>query len=188
MKSYAQNSTTPSSSQEAQPTLVFIHGFLDGAGAWDDVVAALGERAANAVCLDLPGMGERVDEDGPYSLDSFAEDVAKQVGVLNRPVIIVGHSMGAQIAELAAGKLGSQVRALALLTPVPLGGTGLPDQVMQTFYALGGTPAAQRELRSKLSVNLDLDEAQLEKLGRIDERVKAAATGVFADIWYQGQP
>lgn len=169
-----------------RPTLVFIHGFLDGAAVWDEVTAALGERAADALCVDLPGMGERADEDGPYSLDLFAEDVAARVSALNRPVVLVGHSMGAQIAELAAGRLGEQVRAVALLTPVPLRGTALPDEVMQTFHALGGNPAAQRELRRQFSFNLD--DARLEKLGRLGDRVKASSVGVFADIWNNGHP
>src|SRR4030095_10942276 len=118
------------------PTLVFVHGALDGSAAWDDVVAELGERAADALCVDLPGMGARVAEHGPYNLDGFAEDVAQQVRLLARPVVLVGQSMGAQVAELAAGLLEEQVRALVLLTPVPLSGTGLPDEAMKPFHAL----------------------------------------------------
>lgn len=181
-----QTGVVPTEGQGPQPTLVFIHGFLDGAVVWDEVVAAMGERAAGALCVDLLGMGERTDEDGPYSLDRFAEDVATRVSALNRPVVLVAHSMGAQIAELVAGKLGKQVRALALLTPVPLRGTGLPDEVMQTFHALGGNPPAQRDLRRQFSVNLD--DARLEKLSRLGDRIKASAVGVFADIWNHGHP
>ncbi|REG51000.1 pimeloyl-ACP methyl ester carboxylesterase [Paraburkholderia sp. BL6669N2] len=186
MTSHAQNGVTPNIPQDSQSTLVFIHGFLDGAAAWDDTVAALGERANDSVCVDLPGMGGRVDADGPYSLDRFADEVVDRVRTLNRPVVLVGHSMGTQVAELAASVLGSQVRALALLTPVPLHGAGLPDEVMQSFYSLAGNPTAQRELRRQESVNLD--DARLEKLGRIGDRVKAESVGIFADIWNKGHP
>ena len=169
-----------------QPSLVFIHGFLDGAAVWDDVVQALGERAHDALRVDLPGMGGRAGERAPLSLAGFAEDVARQVRALDRPVVLVGQSMGAQVAELVAGDLASQVRALVLLTPVPLAGTGLPDEVMNTFRALGGNPAAQRDLRRNLSVNLDGD--RLEKLGRLGDGVEAAAVCVFADLWNRGDP
>ena len=41
----------------SHPTLVFIHGFLDGGAAWAGVVAEIGERAADSRCVDLAGMG-----------------------------------------------------------------------------------------------------------------------------------
>src|SRR5438552_16500510 len=104
-------STAPTIAQ-APSTIVFIHCFLDGSAAWDGVVARLADRAADALCIDLPGMGKRAGEPGPYSLDRFAEDVAAQVRALARPIILVGQSMGAQVAELVAGQLNDQVRAL----------------------------------------------------------------------------
>jgi pimeloyl-ACP methyl ester carboxylesterase len=94
--------------------------------------------------------------------------------------------MGAQVAELVAVRLGVHVQALILLTPVPLRGTQLPDEDMQSFHALGGNPQAQRELRFRFSVRLD--DVRLEKLGRLGDRVKADSVGVFADIWNHGHP
>jgi thioesterase domain-containing protein len=131
-------------------------------------------------------MGARAGEPGPYSLERFAADVTTQVRALSRPVVLVGHSMGAQIAELVAQRLDERVRGLVLLTPVPLRGTGLPDDAMHTFHALGGNPAAQRELRRNLSVKLS--DAQLEHLGKLGDRVDAAAVGTLADLWNTGHP
>jgi len=161
-----------------QPALVFIHVFLDGADAWSDLALRLGDRAAGALRVDLPGMGARAGEPGPYSLDRFAADVTTQVRALSRPVVLVGHSMGAQIAELVAQRLDEQVRGVVLLTPVPLRGTGLPDDAMRSFHALGGNPAAQRELRRNLSVKPD--DAQLDrrrcKSHRKDGRVRSSTS------------
>ena len=69
------------------PTLVFVHGFLDGAAVWDEVVDGLGERAADALCVDLPGMGLRVAESELAAQNEFAhvvvndrlEDAAEQL-------------------------------------------------------------------------------------------------------------
>jgi pimeloyl-ACP methyl ester carboxylesterase len=168
------------------PTLVFIHGFLDSADTWHDLTRQLGDSAVGALRVDLPGMGRRTGEPGPYSLERFAADVTTQVRALSRPVVLVGHSMGAQIAELVAQRLDRQVRGLVLLTPVPLRGTALPDDAMRTFHALGGNPAGQRELRLNLSVKLD--DAQLERLGQPGDRVDPAAVGIFADLWNNGHP
>src|SRR5262245_36395826 len=131
-----------SAAGQGAPVLVFVHGFLDGAEIWGGVVSALGARAADAVCVDLPGMGSRAGESGPFRLDRLANDVADRVHALGRPVVLVGQSMGAQVAELAAVQLGAQVKALVLLTPVPLRGTRLPAEVIETFGALGGRPEA----------------------------------------------
>ncbi|MGU7769093.1 alpha/beta fold hydrolase [Burkholderia sp. MR1-5-21] len=172
--------------QPPRPTLVFIHGFLDGAAAWDDVVRQLGDRAADALRVDLPGMGARAGEPGPYSLDRYAADVTTQVRALSRPVVLVGHSMGAQVAELVAEQLGEQVDGLALLTPVPLRGAGMPDDAMRAFHAIGGDPAAQRALRRSQSVNLD--DARLERLGQLGDRVAPASVGKIAELWNSGHP
>ena len=180
----SHNPSTAHENAHAPSTFVFIHGFLDGSTAWDEVVAALGDRAADALRVDLPGMGKRAGEPGPHSLDRFAEGVATQVRALARPIVLVGQSMGAQIAELVAGQLDEQVRALVLLTPVPLAGTELPDEVMKTFHALGGNPGAQRELRRNFSTSLD--EERLETLSRLGDGVEAASVGVFADMWNRG--
>ena len=48
-------------------------------------------------------MGARVTESGPFRLARFAADVARTLDELEGRVLPVGHSMGAQVAELAAG-------------------------------------------------------------------------------------
>ena len=52
---------------------------------------------------------------------------------IDGPVIVVGQSLGTQVAELVAAQHSDQVRGLVLLTPVPLGGTQLPDEVVAPF-------------------------------------------------------
>jgi pimeloyl-ACP methyl ester carboxylesterase len=167
-----------------QPRLVFVHGFIDGPAAWDDVISALGADSAGALTVTLAGMGERAGEAVPASLAEMADDVRRKVQAMNGPVVLVGHSLGAQVAELAAAQMPGIVRTLVLLTPVPLAGMGLSDQAMTSFHALGGNAAAQRQVRRSLSVNLDPE--RLEKLGRLGDRVAPAAVGALADLWNRG--
>ncbi len=170
----------------ACPAIVFIHGFLDGAAVWSDVVDALGDRVESTLSLDLPGMGSRAKERGPFSLDRFAEDVARQVAELDRPVVLVGQSMGAQVAELAAERVPEQVQGLVLLTPVPLRGTHLPEEAIQIFRSLGSNPALQRQARKQNSV--DISPEKLEKLGRLGDLVQPLSAAKLADLWNRGHP
>lgn len=178
------NFRSADSVEEQRPALIFVHGFLDGAAAWDDVVEALGATAADALCVDLAGMGARANEAGPFNLDRFADDVITQIERLARPIVIIGQSMGAQVAELVAGRLSPVTRGLVLLTPVPLQGTGLPAESMQPFQELGGNPTAQRALRRQLSVNLDA--VRLEKLGMLGDKMEPSRVGEFAELWNCG--
>lgn len=170
-------------STHPQAAVLFIHGFLDGAGAWDDVIAALGPQA-DSKAVDLAGMGDRSADPGPYTLERCAKDVGQTLQTVGKPVVLVGHSMGAQVAELVAARNSSLVQALVLLTPIPLAGTHLPDDAIASFRSLGGQPAAQRALRRQLSVSLA--DAGLERLGALGDRPLPAAVGAFADAWNDG--
>jgi pimeloyl-ACP methyl ester carboxylesterase len=69
--------------------------------------------------------------------------VGAVVDRLAKPFVIVGQSMGAPIAELAAAARPDRALGLLLLlTRVRLAGMRLPDAVVETFRALGG--AARR--------------------------------------------
>ena len=170
----------------AEPAVLFIHGFLDSAAVWNDVVAALRGRDAEFIRVDLAGMGDRADEKGPYSLDRFVADVTVVVAASAKPVVLVGQNMGAQVAELVAAGSPGQVAGLVLLTPVPLAGAGLPDEAIAPFRSLGAQPEAQRALRQQLSANLA--GPPLERLGSIGDRVQPAVVAASADAWNRGHP
>jgi esterase len=99
-------------------------------------------------------------------------------------VIVVGQSLGTQVAELVAAQHADRVRGLVLLTPVPLGGTRLPEEVVAPFGALGGDRVAQRRLRAELSPNLG--EGQLDRLTDIGTPVAADVVSHYVDVWNDG--
>lgn len=168
------------------PTLLLVHGFLDDATVWDGFVRALGGAVATAR-VDLPGSGTRASvpvDTEKLSLALFADEIASVVDDIEGPVVLVGQSMGAQVAELAAAARPERVAGLVLLTPVPLGGTRLPDEAVEPFRALGGNPEAQRAVRTQLSPALD-NEA-LDTLGRIGLLVAPPVAARYVDLWNNG--
>lgn len=69
-------------------------------------------------------------------------------------VIVVGHRMGAQVAERAAGARSDAVAVIVLLTLVRLGGIALPTEVATEMRGLDGNRAGQVQLRTQFATPL----------------------------------
>ena len=170
----------------AAPTVLLIHGFLDDASVWDGLIDRLGGEVS-AVRYDLPGFGTRIgsiEEARETTLESLAAEAGEILEEVNGPVIVVGQSLGSQVAELVAAQHRDRVRGLVLLTPVPLGGTHLPDEVVASFRALGGDRDAQRGARAQVSPHLS--EEQLDRLADIGAPVAADVVSHYVEVWNDG--
>jgi pimeloyl-ACP methyl ester carboxylesterase len=168
------------------PTLLLIHGFLDDASVWDGLVESLGGEVASAR-YDLPGFGTRtrsVADARIVTLESLAAEASAILAGIDGPVIVVGQSLGTQVAELVAAQHPERVRGLVLLTPVPLGGTRLPDDVIAPFRALGGDCDAQRVARAELSPHMS--DEQLDRLADVGAPVAADVVSHYVDVWNNG--
>ncbi|CUH64331.1 acetoin dehydrogenase E2 subunit dihydrolipoyllysine-residue acetyltransferase [Thalassovita gelatinovora] len=108
---------------------LLVHGAGHGAWCWRDVIpelAALGHRAR---AIDLPGHGE---DNTPYqqvTLDLYADAI---VAALDRPMIVVGHSMGGYPITLAADRNPLNfLQLIYLCAYVPQPGLSLADMRKQ---------------------------------------------------------
>ncbi|WP_375433968.1 alpha/beta fold hydrolase [uncultured Hymenobacter sp.] len=103
--------------------MVFIHGFGCNQHMWRLVAPAF-EANYQVVLLDLMGAGQSTltayDAERYSSLTAHAEDVLAVVRELNlREVLLVGHSVGAIIAVLAAIEEPARFHRLVLVAPSP---------------------------------------------------------------------
>jgi pimeloyl-ACP methyl ester carboxylesterase len=112
------------------PIAVLVHGITANAMAWARVAAALAGEF-EVVAPDLRGRAGSAGLPGPYGLEAHAADVA---AVLHRfgadddtgadAAVLVGHSMGAFVAALAAaGTARDRVHGLVLVD----GGLAFPQ-------------------------------------------------------------
>lgn len=101
------------------------------------------------------------------SLASHLLDEATRAG-LDR-FHLVGHSMGGQIAQLAAAQAPGRVRSLVLVNSVPLSGLPLPAEVAAMFRASGGDRAAQGAILDQACLELspEAKDALLDDAGSI---------------------
>ncbi|MFJ3441131.1 alpha/beta fold hydrolase [Streptomyces sp. NPDC086081] len=75
-------------------------------------------RSGPARLLDVPGFRDPSGQACPETLGPLAETVARWLAVVPQaPVVLAGHSTGAQVALHAAVRAPERVRALVLLSP-----------------------------------------------------------------------
>ena len=96
----------------AEP-LVMLHG---GAWCWQEYLSLIPRLAKrwHIYALDLRGNGRSAWVPETYRLQDFVEDNAQFLKLLERPAILVGHSIGGVIALMLAGQYPDRVKALIL--------------------------------------------------------------------------
>jgi pimeloyl-ACP methyl ester carboxylesterase len=116
-------------SHDTVGTVVFIPGFQDTAALWNGVIARLGPTTP---CLRTVNL-RHVDHADPGRRGAILEGYRDQVldlldhrdPTVQRPVVVIGHSMGSQVGELVAAARPDMVVGLALIAPIPLAGYAL---------------------------------------------------------------
>lgn len=98
----------------AGPTALFVHGFPLSGRMWQPTIDRL-QRSLRCIAPDLRGHG-RSDASAQASIELFADDLASLLVALriDRPVVVVGLSMGGMIALDFFRRYRPRVRALAL--------------------------------------------------------------------------
>jgi len=97
--------------------VVFLHGLGAKAQDWQPVIEKLDLSKHRVVAIDLLGFGESPKPDWKeYSADDHASAVANNIKSLKvkKPIVLVGHSMGALIAARIARKYPKLVKHLVL--------------------------------------------------------------------------
>jgi len=106
------------------PPLLFIHGIAHGAWCFEEnwlPAAAAKGFASYAVSLRGHGGSGGSRTLSRTLLRNYVHDVMQTITELPQPPVLVGHSMGALVAQLVADRYSP--RGLVLLTPAPLTGS-----------------------------------------------------------------
>lgn len=117
-----RNMVVVSGSAEARP-LVFVHGFGCDQSMWRQVAPKFVDDF-RVVTYDLTGMGQSdlsaYDTRRYADLDAHVEDLLALLEELAlENAVLVGHSIGATIALLAANRVPERVAKLVLVSPTP---------------------------------------------------------------------
>jgi len=94
-------------------TIVFIHGFAENSGIWDQQVTPL-KKSYRVIIPDLPGTAA-TPLSTPLTIESMAEYVYAILLAENiSNAVIIGHSMGGYVALALAEKYPTLVKGLGL--------------------------------------------------------------------------
>jgi pimeloyl-ACP methyl ester carboxylesterase len=156
--------------------IVLVHGYMDSPEMWQPLADVSGLPRWKLVAVRLaPAANASSSEE---ALASFATQVVDTVSVVCEsseiPLVIVGHSMGGQIAELAATTLGKRAAGLVLITPAPLSGYPLSEVMMATFKLRVAETDAAAIKAGKLALSSNLDEEGLNLLAAANLNVPTA--------------
>jgi pimeloyl-ACP methyl ester carboxylesterase len=140
--------TAPESSPSTARDIVLLHGWPNSGRVW----TAFAEQMLLAAPFRLfaptfRGFGDSDKPDDGYTCARFADDVIETIAALNLTrYAIVGHSMGGKIAQLVAARKPEGLAALALVCPVPLIATPVPEERKTAQRAVYGDDTKTRAL------------------------------------------
>jgi pimeloyl-ACP methyl ester carboxylesterase len=156
----------------ARRTAIMVHGAFCGGWAFEAFRQPFEAAGYDVVAPDLKGRGAGQSPAG-LSMADYADQIAGLVRAAPTPPVLVGHSLGGLVAQMAAAR--ARVAALVLLAPsAPWGvaGGSLEEAVSAvSLYALG--PFWMQ------AIDPDYASARHYSLDRLD---KAARKRVFAQM------
>jgi esterase len=124
----------PSSSAAS---IVFIHGLASNSTRWQELMANLRlKNSTYLLAMDLRGHGHSMTF-RRFVRNDWCKDVQTLLKHLNRPTILVGHSLGAQVVLDTATRQADNIKGLVLIDPVfPQALSGVLKKVSYMRYLL----------------------------------------------------
>lgn len=101
------------------PLAILLHGITAVGAVWDPVIQGLAHRL-RAVAIDQRGHGLSDKPQGSYAADELSDDVIALVEAIGAgPAVVVGHSLGARNAVVAAVRRPDAIRAVVAIDFTP---------------------------------------------------------------------
>lgn len=125
--------------------IILVHGAWHGAWCWHKVIPLLRQSGHLVTAVDLPGRYSDPKKMAAIQATDYVNTVGEVIDTTNRPIVLVGHSLGGATISLVAEKYPDRVRRLIYLTAflVPNGQT------------VGAVAASDKASRIRESVRRD---------------------------------
>lgn len=114
----------PSSAKPDKGALLFVHGGYVNSTCWEfHFIPFFQQHGYDCFTLDLSGHGrsDGLDRLDDFGIDDYAQDLEYAIEKIDRPVTLIGHSMGSRVLERFLEE--GDAQAAIFLSPVPTTGT-----------------------------------------------------------------
>lgn len=104
------------------PPILLIHGLLQQGASWDMIATPLARAGFFVTAPDLRGHGRSaaVGRGSLHTTLNLLLDIDRTLAALpEKPLVLVGHSLGAVLAGITAGVRPERIAGLVLIEPIP---------------------------------------------------------------------
>jgi pimeloyl-ACP methyl ester carboxylesterase len=127
------------------PLVLLIHGWSSSWYAMSPLVSLLSSKRFHCLAVDLPGYGQSPPGAGRATIAGYADLLADLIQTISdRPIILIGHSMGGMISLTLALRHPHLVERMVLLCPTISGHLSLfinlfvsPVTILERFFLAG---------------------------------------------------
>jgi pimeloyl-ACP methyl ester carboxylesterase len=169
------------------PLIVLLHGLGEHVGYWSENLEGLVQAGVRVVAPDLPGFGRSDKPPGDYAMAWQAAVVAGLLDAVapGEQAVLVGHSMGAQIALRFALAWPERTAGLVLLAPAGLERFDAREAAFIKRYTSTRTYAGldEGQLRAHFQKNLFARWSAVAER-HLAERVRLKGATAFAPYLY----
>jgi len=148
-------------------TLVLLHFWGGSSSTWAQVRSLLAPKYP-VVALDFRGWGQSTgpDDESAYSIAHLADDVELVIRALGlRSFVLMGHSMGAKVAQLVAGrKHADGLLGLVLVSPAPPSPLELPPEMREQQVHAYDTPESAEVVTRNVLTASPLQQGTVDRV------------------------
>lgn len=178
----------PEGDAKGSPVL-FIHGAFSGAWCWDEhFMQYFADRGHVARAVDLPGRRGRPDFDmlQDFGISDYLEAVLIAIDQFDEPPVLIGHSMGGQLAWRASEE--RDVAGLVLMASVPPTGLAAPAMdllvskpslFMDVAAIHAGEPGSIESVQAALFSDTTDTKLVAEYAARMQHESRLAVAGLY---------
>ncbi|MGW4894521.1 alpha/beta fold hydrolase [Kitasatospora sp. NPDC004240] len=127
--------------------VLVLHDWFGSSANWGPFLEYLDPDAFGYAFFDYRGYGERIGEEGEFTLAEIAGDALALADALGWDTFsLVGHSMGGKAAQRILAEVPGRVRRLAGVAPVPASAYPLEGEAYDLFHGAAEHPANRRAI------------------------------------------
>ncbi|MEM1121220.1 MAG: alpha/beta hydrolase [Bacteroidota bacterium] len=165
---------------EGSATLLFLHGLGSNHKAWQKNIVDL-KKQYRCIAVDYPGYGASSKGNYDFSMPFFAQTVRQLIDTLAlENVVLVGHSMGAQIVFRLLLQDAAKIKKLVLFAPAGIEQFSVENR--QWFQSIYTPTMLQSASKEQIVQGFHLNFASMPEDAQfmIDDRLALRASDEYA--------